>query len=105
MGEEKLPQLFNQELFDRYKLKMNELLLVENSAIYAEIESEIQKFVIKLKETYGDRRGRFALWHVLAASTIAPEMTVDGDDLSGPDSIAAFIDYLTEKYKDHLPRG
>ncbi len=102
---EKIPEpLFSRELFEDYKKKVGRLLHIENPQVHEEVYREIAAFASMLRNTYRrEDLGKLALFHVLAGSTIVSEMSVNGDDLSGPDSIAHFIDNLMEEHKDYLP--
>lgn len=101
---EKIPeQIFNKELYDKYHDKITSLLESEK---WQEIQEKIERFGNHLITTYGRPDvSRYALWHALIGSTIVQEMSyVNADDLSGPDSIASFINGLYDEYKDYLPK-
>jgi len=101
---EKIPHIYNPELYAKYIAQRHELALIEDEGALIDLVDELPRFAKDLLKKYGEDVRHIALFHALVGSTIGSDTTITGDDLEGPDSIAKFLDGIYDKYKKYLPK-
>ncbi len=91
----------NNELRAKFMRFQNDLATVDLDR-YMELSEEISQFGDNLRHTYTNPNfEKYAMWHVLAGSTIDPtrEAEIMKDDFPDNDSVEKFINDSIEKYK------